>query len=425
MCCPLCHEQMADPVILRNGSGDSMCRKCIKDRFEATWFSYTDPITNKTLPNLTTKDPKTNKRIFNNTMFLPNANLEEAIKAVAQTPNPETFEEGEGPEYITCRIAYDDMVMKDPVISQKYGGMTYEKGKVEEWFDSPNHKYKDKPNDREPITGVENCSKNDYISNPALKSVISVFNTCKALDDLDDGPVKDDRIQNYLENVAMFHKIVDPDRKDGKWRGTPKTLPSSPMKDNNPAWVPDSEGRCSVCGGSALKQGILWSSATDRHHCRCCGALTCDPCSKKKYCVIGKKQQRFCTPCQNRFPRCENCHGEGKLKTGWMMKSSCGTCNGTGQDILPHGWSKYWDFEKGMYYYKTHHFERDANGNADVTKLIPEITPTKPKGSRRRESVRRLSASRYMTLYRDIPVLRRLSNEIPKAKESNTNTQSK
>jgi len=163
----------------------------------------------------------------------------------------------------------------------------------------------------------------------------------------------------------MFHKIIDPSA-DG-WRGSPTEFPSSSMKKNNHAWVHDSDAVCSVCNKPAE-----WRH---RHHCRCCGALTCDPCSKE-HCAIeeGKARKRFCTPCQTRFPRCDPCKGKGKVGS-WFCPSDCDDCEGTGRH----------------------------------------------NGGRRRESARRRRL--FAPRYRDSPVLRRLSNEI--SKESNTNTQSK
>jgi len=150
----------------------------------------------------------------------------------------------------------------------------------------------------------------------------------------------------------------------GGWTGPPMEFPVSPIDKKD--GIPDSVGLCNICGGAAT-----WRY---RHHCRCCGALTCDPCSQKEYCGIipGNGRQRFCTACKTTFPRCDTCKGKGKVGS-WFCPSPCSPCDGHGQK--------------------------------------------KTRGSRR------LFAPRYMTLYRDIPVLRRLSNEI--SKESNANTQSK
>lgn len=61
-----------------------------------------------------------------------------------------------------------------------------------------------------------------------------------------------------------------------------------------PVWTPDSD--CTQCELCAVQFTVIQR----RHHCRNCGAVVCDSCSKKRFLVAHinqNKESRVCDPC--------------------------------------------------------------------------------------------------------------------------------
>jgi len=183
-----------------------------------------------------------------------------------------------------------------------------------------------------------------------------------------------------------FKRPVERNANPVGWQGSPPEFPSCALDKNSPKWIPDKDKNgnnqnCCVCDGPTS-----WGY---RHHCRCCGALTCNSgkCFKKEYMKIWEKRQWdkaktsdgrpffyllqkwiedpdltknpqndsidaetlklaitknvaslktdskrqiFCKPCQKKFPRCVKCEGKGlNRKLG-----SCQFCLGSGKDTV-------------------------------------------------------------------------------------------
>jgi len=190
---------------------------------------------------------------------------------------------------------------------------------------------------------------------------------------------------------------------------TPEDFPSAPVDKNGSRAVPKySNGEyltCCVCGEMP--------SMGKRHHCRCCGALTCGnaDCSENKFMKIGVNgPQRFCKPCKVKFPRCKNCKGKGT--TGRMLgKTVCKSCNGSGQDGAVNAAASHIlsAFQKRS----TSNISEEKSEEPDPFAACPITNAPVQVGQ-----IRRRMAQREFSDRRDSPVMIRLLEEIMDAQDN-------